>query len=258
MLDIKTENEIKIMKEGGALLARALREVVDATRDGVTMRDLDLLAERVLREGGGEPSFKGYTTKHEKRPFPATICISRNDEIVHGPGSRNVVLHDGDVVGLDIGVRYGGFCTDMAVTVPVGKVDTQSKKLMDDTRASMLAGLDAVHAGAAVSAIGKEVEAYAKPRGYGIVRDLVGHGVGRHVHEDPHVPNYYDKRYDTVKLPIGLTIAVEPMLTLGDWRVKTLDDGWTIVTNDGSRAAHFEVTIVVTEKGFEFVTPLVI
>lgn len=257
-MDIKTIKEIDIMKEGGALLARALGEVIQAVHDGVTMRELDTLAEHVLRDGGGEPSFKGYTTKHEKRPFPATICISRNNEVVHGPGSRNEILKNGDIVGLDIGVRYKGFCTDMAVTVAVGNVDARSQKLIDDTRAAMLAGLDTIRAGSSVSAIGKAIEAYTKPRGYGIVRDLVGHGVGRHVHEDPHVPNYYDKRYDSIMVPAGLTIAVEPMLTLGDWRVKTLDDGWTIVTADGSAAAHFEVTIAVTKNGYELVTPLVV
>lgn len=257
-MDVKTNKEIAIMKEGGALLSMTLGEVVKVVRPGAKMSDLDALAERLLRAGGGEPSFKGYTTKHEKRPFPATLCISRNEEIVHGPGSRDVKLEEGDLVGLDIGVRYKGFCTDMAVTVPVGQVSDRARQLLRVTDGSLLAGLGAVRDGASISEIGKAVEAYVKPYGYGIVRDLVGHGVGRQVHEDPHVPNFYDKRYDNVILKQGLTIAVEPMLTAGgDWRVKTLDDGWTIVTTDGSLAAHFEVTIAVTDNGYELITPFI-
>lgn len=246
------------MRAGGALLSRTLARVTQAVRDGVTMRELDLLAERLLREGGGEPSFKGYTTRHERRPFPSTLCISVNDEVVHGPGSRDVILRDGDIVGLDIGVWYQGMCTDMAVTVPVGEVSVPDVTLLDVTRESLLRGLSAVRDGAPVSAVGRAVEVYVKPHGYGIVRDLVGHGVGKAVHEDPHIPNFYDRRYDTVKFKAGMTIAVEPMLTRGDWRVKTQDDGWTIVTADGSRAAHFEVTVLVTGGEYEFLTPMVV
>ncbi len=257
-MEVKTQEEIAVMKKGGVLLSQVLGRLAAEARVGRLMSELDQLAEGLLRQGGGQPSFLGYTTKREKRPFPASLCISRNNEIVHGPGSREIKLAEGDVVGFDLGVRYQGFCTDMAVTVPVGEVSSQAGKLISDTRAALLAGLEVIRAGAKLSAIGQAVEAYARPRGYGIVRDLVGHGVGRLVHEDPQVPNYYDQRFDSVILPAGLTLAVEPMLTTGDWRVKTLDDGWTIVTADGSLAAHFEVTIVITEQGYEVLTPWVV
>ncbi len=258
MTEVRTEKEIEIMRAGGALLSKTLALVVAAVRDGVTMRELDALALRLLREGGGEPSFKGYKTKHERRPFPSTLCISVNHEVVHGPGTRDVILRDGDIVGLDIGVWYKGLCTDMAVTVPVGTASPEDAKLMATTRESLQRGLAVVRHGVAVSDIGHAIEAFVKPHGYGIVRDLVGHGVGKAVHEDPHIPNFYDRRYDGVRLGAGQTVAVEPMLTRGDWRVKTLEDGWTIVTADGSRAAHFEVTILVTQTGYEFVTPMVV
>lgn len=258
MSEIRTTKEIEIMRAGGALLSRALRAAVDMVRPGVTIRALDTIAEKVLRDGGGEPSFKGYRSRRGDDPFPSTVCISVNDEVVHGLGTRDMVLDDGDIVGLDIGVWYKGMCTDMAVTVPVGTVSTEAAQLMAVTRSSLLVGLEAVRDKAAVSEVGKKIQSYVKPFGYGIVRDLVGHGVGKDVHEDPHIPNFYDKRYDSVKLKAGMTVAVEPMLTMGDWRVETLDDGWTIVTADGSLAAHFEVTVVVTKDGYELITPFVI
>lgn len=257
-MDIKNEKQIQIMRQGGELLSRALKAVVDAVRPGVEMRELNAIAERVLKEGGGKPSFKGYKTKQAKTPFPSTVCVSRNNEIVHGFGTREDKLENGDIVSFDIGVKYKGLHTDMAVTVPVGDVSNEAKKLLEVTRRALLAGIGAVRDGAAISEIGKAIETYVKPHGYGIIRDLVGHGVGKQAHEDPHVPNFYDPRYDKIILKKGVTIAVEPMLTTGDWRIKTLEDGWTIVTADNSLAAHFEVTVAVTEKGHEILTPMVV
>lgn len=246
------------MRECGALLSRGLKAAVDAAQPGVVLRDIDAAGERVLREGGGEPSFRGYKNRPSDKPFPSTLCISVNDEVVHAAGNRDLVLKNGDIVGLDIGVWYKGMCTDMAVTVPVGKVSKAAANLIAITKESMMYGIAAVHDGAAVSAIGRAVEDYVKPYKYGIVRDLVGHGVGKKVHEDPHIPNFYEKRYDDIKLKAGMTIAIEPMLTLGDWRVKTAEDGWAIKTVDSSLAAHFEVTILVTKGGYELLTPLVV
>ncbi|MBI4280748.1 type I methionyl aminopeptidase [Candidatus Uhrbacteria bacterium] len=257
MTEARTEKEIEIMRDGGVLLSRALSEVVKAVAPGITMIELDQLAERLLRDGGGEPSFKGYRSRHGEVPFPSTVCISVNNEVVHGPGSRAVALREGDLAGFDIGVWFQGLCTDMAVTVPVGKVKSEAQQLTQATRQALVAGLTAVRDSASVSDIGRAIEEFVKPYGYGIVRDLVGHGVGKKVHEDPHIPNYHDHRYDKVKLKTGQTIAIEPMLTLGDWRVKTLSDGWTIVTADGSLAAHFEVTVLVTENGYELITPFI-
>lgn len=257
MTKVRNEKEIEIMRAGGALLSRALAASVAAVRPGATLREVDAVGEKVMRDGGGEPSFKGYTSRPKDTPFPSALCISVNNEVVHGPGDRNIVLKEGDIVGLDIGVWYQGLCTDMAVTVPVGKVSSEAKKLMTITREAMLAGIDAIHGGATVSVVGHAVEGVVGNK-YGIVRDLVGHGVGDAVHEDPHIPNFYDPRYDRIKFLAGQTVAVEPMITAGDYRVQTANDGWTVITKDGSLAAHFEVTILITEKGHELITPLVV
>lgn len=258
MADVLNEKEIKAMREGGAMLSRVLKSVIDAADIGVSIHELDELAERLIRQGGGEPSFKGYKARHGDTAFPATLCVSINEEVVHGPGSRKINLKDGDILSLDIGVWYEGMCTDMAATVAIGKVSEKEKQLIEVTKRSLLAGIGAIKDDTAVSEIGRAVENYVKPYGFGIVRDFVGHGVGRKVHEDPHIPNFYDPRYDKIRLKAGMTVAVEPMITVGDWRVKSKDDGWTVITADGSKAAHFEVTVLVTEKGFDFITPLVI
>jgi len=183
------------------------------------------------------------------------MCISRNEEIVHGRGDREVVLEEGDVLGLDIGCWYEELCTDMAVTVPVGKISDEAKKLIEVTRESCLKGVHAAKVGGMISDIGVAVENYVKPHGYGIVRSLVGHGVGHKVHEAPHVPNFVSAEYPKVKIQDGMCLAIEPMLGLGTWKVKTADDGWTVVMADGKIGAHFELTIAVTEDGMEILTP---
>lgn len=245
------------MREGGHLLSRALKAACDAVRPGVTLPELDAIATRVIREGGGEPSFMGYKSHPEDEPFPSTMCISVNEEIVHGRGDRNITLKEGDIVGLDIGLWYKGLCTDMAVTVPVGAVSEEATKLMAVTREACLAGANAVKIGGVVGDVAVAVEDIVNPHGYGIVRALVGHGVGHKVHEAPHVPNYIDKRYPKVEIVDGMCLAIEPMLGLGTWDVKTADDGWTVVMKDGKIAAHFEVTVAVTkEGGVEILTPL--
>lgn len=254
----KTQPEIDSMRRGGALLSRALKTAVEAVRPGITLRELDEIGERVIREGGGDPSFKGYQPSSEDTPFPSTICISVNDEIVHGLGNRDLALKEGDIVGLDIGCWFEGLCTDMAVTVPVGTVSPEARKLMDVTKASLLAGVEAVKVGGNIKDISRAVEETVKPHGYGIVRALVGHGVGHKVHEAPHVPNFVSDRYPDVEILDGMCLAIEPMLGLGgDYHVDTADDGWSIVMADGSLGAHFEVTVAVTkEGGVEILTPL--
>ncbi len=253
---IKTKKEMDAMREGGALLSRALAAAVAAVRPGLLLPELDAVAERVIREGGGEPSFLGYKTSPEDEPFPSTMCISLNDEVVHGRGDRPIVLKEGDIVGLDIGCWYKGLCTDMAVTVPVGVVSEEATKLMAVTREACLAGANAVKVGGLISDVGEAVERVVNPHGYGIVRALVGHGVGHKVHEGPHVPNYTDRRYPRVEVKPGMCLAIEPMLGLGTWEVETAEDGWTVVMVDGKISAHFEVTLAVTEKGIEILTPL--
>jgi methionyl aminopeptidase len=248
--------EIDAMREGGHLLSRALKAACDAVRPGATLPELDAIATRVIREGGGEPSFLGYKSHPEDEPFPSTMCISVNEEIVHGRGDRDIALKEGDIVGLDIGLWYKGLCTDMAVTVPVGAVSEEATRLMAVTREACLAGADAVRMGGLVGDVAKAVEAVADPHGYGIVRALVGHGVGHKVHEGPHVPNYSDKRYPKVEIVNGMCLAIEPMIGLGGWEVETAEDGWTVVMKDGKLGAHFEVTVAVTEDGTEILTPL--
>lgn len=244
------------MREGGHLLSRALKAACDAVRPGITLPELDEVATRIIREGGGEPSFMGYKSHPDDEPFPSTMCISLNEEVVHGRGDRNITLKEGDIVGLDIGLWYKGLCTDMAVTVPVGKVSEEAMKLMAVTREACLAGANAVRPGGLVGDVAKAVEAVVNPNGYGIVRALVGHGVGHKVHEGPHVPNYVDKRYPKVEVLEGMCLAVEPMLGLGTWDVETADDGWTVVMKDGKISAHFEVTLAVLKDGIEILTPL--
>lgn len=241
------------MRRGGALLSRALQAAVDLVRPGVKMSELDDLATKIIEEAGGKPSFKGYKGGGTI-PFPSTMCISVNDEVVHGIGGRDIVLHEGDIVGLDIGCWFEGLCTDMACTVPVGSISKERLTLLRVTRDSMMAGVDAAVIGNKIFDIGAAVED-AIPKGYGIVKSLVGHGVGHAVHEDPHVPNYRNKKFPTVPIVENMCLAIEPMVTTGTDKVKTGKDGWTIVTSDGSDAAHFEVTIAVLKNGPEILTP---
>lgn len=254
----KTDKEIEWMRRGGALLSRALKATVDAVRPGVTLRELDAIGERVIVEGGGRPSFKGYQPSPDDKPFPSTICISVNEEIVHGLGNRDRKLQEGDIVGLDIGCWFEGLCTDMAVTIPVGAVSAEATKLMQVTRDSLMAGVAAAKVGNEIKDISRAIEEYVKPHGYGIVRALVGHGVGHQVHEAPHIPNSVSDRYPKVVIQDGMCLALEPMLGLGgDYQVDTAPDGWSIVMHDGSLGSHFEVTIAVTkEGGAEILTPI--
>ncbi len=251
---IKTPDEIQAMREGGAILSRALQAAVDAVKPGVTMKELDEIATKVIEDAGGVPSFKGYTSGGGT-PFPTTMCISKNEEVVHGLGDRMVVLEEGDIVGLDIGCWYKDLCTDMAVTVPVGKITEEHRILLLATRDAMMAGVENAIVGKSVRDISAAIEAATDKKKYGIVKSLVGHGVGHEVHEAPNVPNYVSKRFPNVELKPGMCLAIEPMLTLGGGDVGTGEDGWTIMTIDGSWAAHFEVTIALLENGPEILTP---
>ncbi|HCC83581.1 TPA: type I methionyl aminopeptidase [Candidatus Uhrbacteria bacterium] len=250
----KTSTEIDSLRRGGLLLSQALQAAVDAVKPGVTIRSLDAIATEVIEKGGGKPSFRGYKAGGSI-PFPSTVCISVNDEIVHGLGNRNLVLKEGDIVGLDIGLWLENLATDMAVTVPVGNISQERLALLRLTRDSMYAGLDAIKLGGNISDIGDAIEDAVDGQ-YGIVTALVGHGVGHKVHEPPHIPNYRaGKAFPTVKIVPGMVLAIEPMLTTGDSDVTTADDGWTIKTLDGSDAAHFEVTVAITDSGLEILTP---
>lgn len=230
------------MREGGRITAACLRLLAENARPGTTTRELDALAEEFIYSSGGKPEFKGY------QGFPASICASPNSMIVHGiPGSYR--LKEGDIISLDVGVRFEGFVTDSATTVPVGEISEEARRLLDVTRRCLEAAIPQVRVGRRLGDIGHAIQSVAEPEGYGVVRDLVSHGVGRRMHEDPQIPNYGRPGTGPRLLP-GMTFAIEPMITLGTHEIRIDErDGWSIYTADGSLAAHFEHTVAVTEEG---------
>ncbi|MCC5915558.1 MAG: type I methionyl aminopeptidase [Balneolaceae bacterium] len=250
MIFLKSETEIDKMRDAARLVSRTLAEVARVIEPGVETGKLDQIAEDFIKKNNARPAFKGYGGG--KNPFPATLCISVNEEVVHGiPGSRK--LEEGDIVSVDCGVEKEGYFGDHAYTFMVGECDDESRKLLKATLESLYKGIEqAVHANK-IGDIGHAVQAHCEKQGLGVVRDLVGHGIGKNMHEDPSVPNY-GKAGRGERLRTGMTLAIEPMITLGTWKVKTLSDGWTIVTADGARAAHFEHDIVVREGEAEILS----
>jgi methionyl aminopeptidase len=232
-----------------------LGELAAMALPGVSTADLDAHAESRMRAAGGEPSFKGYKAGGSV-PFPGTVCTSINQEVVHAPPVPGRIIKDGDLLKLDIGMRYKGLCTDMAITVPIGKVPESSLKLIRVTKESLLAGLKVIRPGAYISDIGKAIQPVVERAGFGVVRALVGHGVGRQVHEEPQIPNFDDPDAPAVLIKKGMVLAIEPMVTAGSYDVAMARDKWTIVTADRREAAHWEVTVAVTDKGHEILTPL--
>ena len=246
MTKVKTPAELDAMRESGRMLATVLGVVQKAITPGITTKELDTIAANELKQLGGKPAFLGLYG------FPAVICISLNDEVVHGiPGKQ--VVKNGDIISFDFGVTYKGMITDAARTILVGPHNKAKQNLIDGTLESLDAGIAAVKNGAQVGDISAAVQEVLDGYGYGIVRDLVGHGVGHELHEEPNIPNY-GKPGIGPKLSTGMTIAIEPMTTLGSYKVYTASDGWTIATRDGSLAAHFEDTVLVTETGAEILT----
>ena len=243
MIQLKSPREIDVMAQGGRILGRALAELRGAVRPGVTTLQLDQLAEEFIRShDGATPAFKGLYG------FPGSVCISVNHEIVHGIPSKKRTLAEGDIVSLDLGVKYEGLYTDSAVTVGVGDISAEDQRLLDVTRDSLDAGIAAAAPGNHVGDIGHAVQTIVERAGFAVVRELVGHGVGHGPHEDPQVPNHGKPKRGT-KLSPGLTIAIEPMVNAGLPGTRTLNDRWTVVTIDGKRSAHFEHTVAVTEGG---------
>ncbi len=250
--------EIRTLREGGRRLANILAKGSAEVRPGVSSKMLNALAETLIRAGGDTPSFLGYAPSGAKRPFPAALCVSVNDEVVHGiPNETEKILKDGDIVTLDAGLIHGGLFTDSAVTVGVGKIDEEAQKLLEITKQALVVGIKAVRAGATTGDVGFAIEQFVKSAAadYGIVRELAGHGVGYAVHEEPFVPNF-GKKGEGAVLKAGMVIAIEPMLNEGSAGVKLGSDGYTYVTKDGSRSAHFEHTVVITEIGSEILTVL--
>ena len=248
MIQLKSAREIELMAEGGRILAAAVQRVRDAVRPGVSTLELDALAEDFIRSHpGATPAFKGLYG------FTGSICASINQEIVHGIPSRKRVLVEGDIISIDVGVAYRGYFTDSATTVPVGAVDAETSRLLEVTERSLAAGIAAAIPGNHLGDIGSAVQQVVEGAGFSVVRDLVGHGIGVEFHEEPQVPNY-GKPKRGLKLVPGLTIAIEPMVNVGGPMTRTLPDKWTIVTVDGSRSAHFEHTVAITESGNRVLT----
>jgi methionyl aminopeptidase len=260
---LKTKKEIEILREGGKILAAVLDELKSKVVVGVTTGELEDLACTLIESHGGRPSFKGYNSGGGT-PFPSALCTSINNEVVHGPAHPSRVLRDGDIIGIDIGMEYpfrpgmAGFYTDMAVTVAVGKISRSAERLMMITKEALELGIAQVGPGKYLSDIAKAVEGHAKKHGYGVVKELVGHGVGYAVHEEPNVPNFWvnDGSMKDLMLKSGMVIAIEPMFNERGWRVKTASDRMTIVTADGGLSAHFEHTVAVTEEGCVVITDL--
>jgi len=259
MVTIKTPEEINIIRQGGKILAEILAELVRQAMPGVKTIELDKLAEELMIKKGGVPAFKNYRDNESDDPFPTTICASVNNQLVHGRADE-YELKEGDILSIDIGIKYpgqdAGYFTDMAVTIPIGRVPEITQKLLLITEQSLYLGIKQVKAGNRLSDISKAIQKKVEDNGFSVVRQLVGHGVGYQVHEDPKIPNYYDERNKDLILKEGMVLAIEPMVNVGKPEVITGDDGWTVITVDGSLCAHFEHTVAVTKDGAEILTQI--
>ena len=244
MIFLKSESEIEKMRESAQIVSRTLGKVAKLIEPGVSTAKLDQVAEEYIASQNARPAFKGYGPRHN--PFPATLCISINEEVVHGIPSEQRVLQNGDIVSIDCGVEKDGYFGDHAFTFPVGDCDEETMKLLETTLESLKKGIEQAVHGNKIGDIANAVQQHCEAQGFGVVRDLVGHGLGKSLHEDPSVPNY-GKPGRGERLRSGMTLAIEPMITTGSWKVKTLDDGWTVVTDDNSLAAHFEHDVVIRE-----------
>ena len=238
---IKSPREIELMREAGRILAKTHEELAKNLRPGMSTWDIDHMGEEIIRSYGCIPSFKNYNG------YPASICVSVNDEVVHGIPHKEHFLDEGDIVSLDAGVIYKGYHSDAARTYGIGEIDDDAKKLIEVTRQSFFEGIKFAKAGNHLNDISAAIQKYAESFGFGVVRDLVGHGIGSHLHEDPEIPNFARKRKGILLQP-GMTLAIEPMITEGSYEVVWLDDDWTVMTEDGGCAAHYENTILITEN----------
>ncbi len=246
-VSIKSEREIELMRESGRILSIVHTELAKMIKPGISTLDIDKRCYEVIRDFGCIPSFLNY------QGYPASVCVSVNDEVVHGIPNKNRILKDGDLVSLDAGVIYKGYHSDAARTVAVGEISAEWKRLMDVTKQSFFEGIKYAKPGYRIGDISGAIQDYAESFGYSLVRELVGHGVGRELHEDPQVPNFRTKRKG-IRLEPGMTLAIEPMVNMGHYDVNWLDDGWTVVTADGSPSAHYENTILITDGEPELLT----
>ena len=255
MAIITLEEDIMHLRASGRILAKTLASLEERVKPGVSAEELDELADELIQSEGGIPSFKNYGSKGNE--YPCAIWVSVNDEIVHALPSKEKVFKEGDIVGIDCGVSYNGLYTDSAITIAVGDISPEKSALLEVTKKSMHAGIKQAKPGNTISDISKAIQASIDEEKYGIVRDLVGHGVGYGVHEDPHIPNFWPWRGNGgsgPKIVEGMVLAIEPMVTLGDWKTVTGKDGWSVHTEDSSDSAHFEHTILVRKSGAEIIT----
>lgn len=251
MINLKTPSEIEKIKEAGKVVGLILKRIEEIVAPGVKTKELEQIAYEVLKEFGARSAFKGYKPNGAKKPFPALICTSVNNEVVHGiPGDR--VLNEGDIVSVDVGVELGGYYADGAATFAVGRVTHEVARLIDVTRKALLSGILQARVGNTLVDVARGIEKVVVEAGFSVVRELVGHGVGRNLHEEPPVPNFVDAA-PHIPLREGMVLAIEPMVNMGSFKVRVLDDGWTVVTDDGYPSAHFEHSVAITN-----VEPLVL
>lgn len=247
MIEVKNDSELQKMREAGKVTAAVLKLMTELVKPGISTLELDAAAEKTIRSFGATPLFLGYYG------FPGTICASVNEEVVHGIPKKDKILKSGDIISIDTGARLDGFCSDAAITLGVGEVSDEAQRLMDVTKKSLYKAIGQVKPGKRLGDVEHAVETFAKQNGVGVVRDYCGHGIGRNMHEEPSIPNF-GKPGTGPLLEKGMVLAIEPMLTAGTYRVRELDDGWTVVTADGKYAAHFEHTVAVTANGSEIFT----
>ena len=247
MIEVKNESEIQKMREAGKVTAAVLKLMTEMVKPGVSTLELDIAAEKTIRSFGATPLFLGYYG------FPASICASVNEEVVHGIPKKDRILKSGDIISIDTGARLDGFCSDAAITLGVGEVSDEAQRLMDVTKKSLYKAIGQIKPGCRLGDVQNAVETFAKLHNMGLVRDYCGHGIGRNMHEEPSIPNFGKPGTGPV-LQAGMVLAIEPMLTAGTYKVRELDDGWTVVTMDGKYAAHFEHTVAVTANGSEILT----
>ena len=247
MISQKTPEEIVIMREGGHMLARIMKELIPEVRPGASTGQLDKIAARKIREAGAKPAFLNY------QGFPRVVCTSINEEVVHAIPSGKRILKEGDIITLDLGLIYKGYYVDMARTIPIGEIDPKTRRLVEATKAALRIGTEKVRPGATTGDIGNAIQQFVERKGYGIVRELCGHGIGKELHEEPQVLNY-GERHTGAKLKEGMVICIEPMVTMGDFNIKRARDGQTFITRDGSLSAHFEDTVALTSEGPEVLT----
>ncbi|MFW6161162.1 MAG: type I methionyl aminopeptidase [Planctomycetota bacterium] len=253
MITRKSQRELDRIRYAASVVGEVLERMHELAEPGTTTAQLDNAAETLIIERGGEPAFKGHGATSRRPPFPAAICASVNDQIVHGIPDHTAVS-EGDLLSVDVGVRYRGYYGDAATTIAVGQVRSRARQLVETCRRSLEMAIAAIGPGRRLSEVSRTVQREVEGQGFGVVRDLVGHGIGAHLWEEPQVPNYYSRGFPEVVLRPGMVICIEPMITEGGWKVKTLDNQWTVATRDGSWAAHFEHTVAITADGVEILS----